>query len=131
MIYYDIRKLFNFKQNLYSVFSLKGRVRHWPGSKREALITLKYGANYPSLEALLNHNQFSKTLVSNIDIENWTFSEFVWSALLYKLGDPKLPSNRLLSSSVWSVITNFLMNSSISGDIRKKFRAKFFLSRRR
>jgi len=96
------------------VYSLE-IVRKWPGSKEEVLLTLKNCVNYNSLESFFNHKKISKTLIS--DTENWTFSEFVCSALNYKLNEAKLSHNSELSSYFWSLITPLLMNSLISGDI--------------
>lgn len=107
----------------YSIFFFLNGTKQWPGSETEAIITVADCTCYQSLEVLLNHNNFSKELLSNI--KNWTFSEVAWSALVYKFYDSeRVPSNLFLY--VWSDITALLMNSSISGDIKKNLERNSF-----
>jgi len=86
--------------------------REWPSSEGEASLALQQCASFHSLESVLEFHQFSEIVVKSVT--DWSFSEFVCSALTFTFLDEL---DKKVSVYGWSVITDLLMNTYLSDDV--------------
>ena len=92
---------------------LKGGPREWPWSLAEADLVLRTCTRHESLEEFLEKflKQFEFPEELSNDVTNWTYPEFICSALTFQF------SNIEISAFGWSLITNMLLNPFMSTDV--------------
>ena len=103
---------------------LKNGYKEWPSSYQDAEFSIKSCTYSSFLKELLKTSEFSKVSENSEtlcnDVTNWTYPEFICSALSFQLLNIEIPAFG------WSVITNILMNSLLSNDVLL-FLKKLFL----
>ena len=95
---------------------LKNESRAWPFSKDHAVETLLEGGTCTSLEMFLD--SYKEMFLESyeflekqiLDLDNWTYSDFVCSAFAY------LYSDREPNAHSWCVVTEILMNNILTDD---------------